>query len=314
MPVKRSTDEPLEQSEFNPGLLVTGMALDLKLVLVFILLSILIIYLPFVNGTVVRPAAGLLMVLFVPGYSLIAALFPGRSDLGRMERGALSLGLSIAVSSLIGLALNYTPWGIRIDPLVVCLSVFTIVCVYIANMRRHILPEGERFSMTRKGISRGLWAYLFGKSESGLDRALTIILVLVVLVSISLTIYVLSVPKHGEVFTEFYILSSSDRSDNYPVQYFLGETKPIIVGVVNHEYRSVAYDLNVTLGNDTNVTILYTGKLTLSDEQRWEQKINLTPDRIGTQMRLDFLLYADGNMDAPYRDLHLWVNVEDIVA
>jgi uncharacterized membrane protein len=312
MPVKRSGDDQLEQSEFNPSVLVSGMALDLKLVLAFILVAVLVIYLPFVSETMARPAVGILMLLFVPGYSLIAALFPGKSDLGRMERVALSLGLSIAVSSLIGLALNYTPWGIRIDPLVICLSVFAIICVSIANMRRHVTSEGERFTMTRGSISRSIRGYLFHESESRLDRALSIMLVAVVIVSIALTIYVISVPKHGEVFTEFYILSSSDRSDNYPVQYYVGETKPIVIGVVNHEYRNVTYDLRVTLGDVANLTTLYAGNLTLVGEQRWEQKVNLTPDRIGTDMRMDFLLYADGNMTSPYRDLHLWVNVTDM--
>lgn len=58
-----------------------------------------------------RVPIGLLMVLFVPGYVLIAALFPKREDLDGIERIALSFGLSIAVVPLIGLGLNYTPWG-----------------------------------------------------------------------------------------------------------------------------------------------------------------------------------------------------------
>ena len=67
----------------------------------------------------VRVPLGLLMVLFVPGYTLIAALFPKIGDLDGIERTALSFGLSIAVVPLIGLGLNYTPWGIRLIPVVV---------------------------------------------------------------------------------------------------------------------------------------------------------------------------------------------------
>ncbi len=54
------------------------MALDLKLVLAFILLAVVFIYVPYLNESVARPAVGILMVLFVPGYSLIAALIPGQ--------------------------------------------------------------------------------------------------------------------------------------------------------------------------------------------------------------------------------------------
>ena len=64
----------------------------------------------------VRIPLGLVMVLFVPGYTLIAALFPKKADLEGIERTALAFGLSIAVVPLIGLGLNYTPWGIRLEP------------------------------------------------------------------------------------------------------------------------------------------------------------------------------------------------------
>ena len=54
------------------------------------------------TGLPVRIPLGLLMVLFVPGYALIAALFPRKDDLDGIERLALSFGLSIAVVPLIG--------------------------------------------------------------------------------------------------------------------------------------------------------------------------------------------------------------------
>ena len=73
-----------------------------------------------------RIPLGLAMVLIVPGYALIAALFPRRTDLDSIERIALSFGLSIAVVPLIGLGLNYTPWGIRLTPVVISLAIFTV--------------------------------------------------------------------------------------------------------------------------------------------------------------------------------------------
>ncbi len=53
-----------------------------------------------------RIILGLPFILFFPGYTLITALFPKKSDLGAIERVALSFGLSIAVVPLIGLILN----------------------------------------------------------------------------------------------------------------------------------------------------------------------------------------------------------------
>jgi len=46
---------------------------------------------------------------------------------------------------LLGLALNYTPFGIRLVPVLVVLSVFTVLLAVIAGVRRQGLPEGERF-------------------------------------------------------------------------------------------------------------------------------------------------------------------------
>ena len=84
------------------------------------------------NETFIRTILGLFLILFIPGYSLIAALFPKKDDLDGIERAALSFGLSIAVTPLIGLALNYTPWGIRLTPILISLSAFTIIMVIIA--------------------------------------------------------------------------------------------------------------------------------------------------------------------------------------
>lgn len=63
-----------------------------------------------------RIALGLVFILFCPGYVLTAALFPKDSDLDWIERLALSFGLSIAVVPLIGLGLNFTPYGLSRKP------------------------------------------------------------------------------------------------------------------------------------------------------------------------------------------------------
>jgi uncharacterized membrane protein len=127
---------------------------DLALVVLLTLSCIPFVLLPPLNETPVRIILGLLLVLFLPGYSLIAALFPAKDDLDGIERMALSFGLSIAVVPLLGLALNYTPFGIRLVPILVVLSVFTVLLAVIACVRRQGLPDGERF-VARVGASQG---------------------------------------------------------------------------------------------------------------------------------------------------------------
>ena len=82
-----------------------------------------------------------IFILFLPGYSLVEALFPKRSVLDGIERFALSIGLSIAVTPLIGLLLNYTPWGIRLEPLVISLSIFTLSMSFLASYRKFVIGK-----------------------------------------------------------------------------------------------------------------------------------------------------------------------------
>jgi uncharacterized membrane protein len=84
------------------------------LLLLNVLSVALILVIVFIPNSPVRVVLGLPFVLFFPGYALICLLFPRKGDLDGVERIALSLGLSIAIVPLIGLALNYTSWGIRL--------------------------------------------------------------------------------------------------------------------------------------------------------------------------------------------------------
>ena len=81
-----------------------------------------------------RYVFGSVFVLFLPGYSLIRALF-GSKELDNIERFALSIGLSLALVPLAGLLLNYTPWGIRTTPVTFCLLALTLVFASAAVVR-----------------------------------------------------------------------------------------------------------------------------------------------------------------------------------
>jgi len=82
---------------------------------------------------------GCAFVLFLPGYATVQALFAGRRELDDTERFALSVGLSLAITPLIGLLLNYTPWGIRLDPIALSLSIYTLAIATVGTIRRYNL-------------------------------------------------------------------------------------------------------------------------------------------------------------------------------
>jgi len=113
--------------------------------LLTILLIAIVIFIP---SNVLCIIVGLPFLLFFPGYTLIAALFPRRDALGSIERVALSFGLSIAVVPLIGLALNYTPWGITLYPVLISVTTFILTTSMVAWYQRRRLPEVERFTVS----------------------------------------------------------------------------------------------------------------------------------------------------------------------
>src|SRR4030067_597705 len=126
---------------------MTRRNLDLVLVVASsLVLTAVILAIP--SAKAARIFLGLPFVLFFPGYTLIAALFPRKDDLDAIERVALSLGLSIAVVPLIGLAPNYSPEGIRLNPILAFVTLFIVLAAGAALIRRRVLPVGEAHSVT----------------------------------------------------------------------------------------------------------------------------------------------------------------------
>ena len=277
---------------------------DIQLVEILVILTFFFILVPPFNNTPVRSILGIIMVLFIPGYSLIVALFPKKNDLDGIERLALSFGLSIAVVPLIGLGLNFTPFGIRLVPILVSLLIFTLVMCLIAHFRRSKLSDEERFDIPFSYIFSSLKSEIFS-SKQGVDRILTIILIISILASIITLIYVIVTPKQGEKFTEFYILGDNGKADGYPTRMEAGKNSSLIVGITNHEYRLINYTLNISIENQT----LNTMQVTLMHNSTWEEKVLFTSEKTGDNLKLQFLLFKEDNITAPYRDLHLWVNV-----
>jgi len=269
---------------------------DLYAVYFLVALSAIAINVPPLDQTPLRTALGLLMTLFLPGYALVSALFPGKKGLGLLERVALSFGLSIAATPLLGLVLNYTPFGIRKDSVLATLLLFTLLCALTAHYRRKTIEGEESFS-----LSAGHKAFL---PENRLDKALTVLLLLSIIISLSVLVYVIVTPKQGEKFTEFYILGPAGKAENYPTALKTGVNATVIIGIVNREYEQINYTLRVLLGNES----LRTQGIPLVHNQSYSAEFTFSPTRNGTE-KLSFQLYRNESIE-PYRSLHLWVKTE----
>ena len=267
----------------------------LPLNLLTIILVVVIIFLP---SNILRIILGTPFVLFFPGYALMAALFPKREGISGIERVALSFGMSIAVVPLIGLILNYTPWGIRLESILCSVASFIFITSIVAHFRRNRLPREERFvalpiALPSWGV--GIW-----------DKTLSIFLLIAILGAFATVGYVIAVPKVGEPFTEFYILGLEGKAINYPVELAVGEEGRVIVGIINQERETASYQVEVRIGGEKNNEV---GPIVLEHGQRWEGEISFVPQVPSENQKVEFLLYKNGEAEPCFEPIHLWVDV-----
>ena len=274
-----------------------------NLLLAINLLSvILVIIIAFLPSNTVRIIFGLPFILFIPGFTLMAAIFPKRNELNNTERIALSFGLSIVVAPLLGLILNYTPWGIGLYPMLVGVAAFIFVTSVIAWYRRSKLSEDKSVS-TKIKIDFSRW-----KTINIWNKALSIALALLILGSIGTLAYAIVTPKQGEKFTEFYVLGPNGEAEGYSTELSIGETGKVILGIGNQEGEdNLVYNVELSIDGELKQTI---GPLTLADEEKWEEGVSFIPDKMGENQKVEFNLYKQGE-DEPYKVLYLWLDVQD---
>ena len=318
---------------------------DLVAVVALTVATIGAVLVPVVSETPLRIVLGLPFALFLPGYAFIAALFPEAGDppdtseddadgmlprpgdgIDGLERVVLSFGLSIAITPLIGLVLNFTPWGIRLVPIVVSISGFIIVTTIIAAIRRWELPADEQFSVPYRSWIVSGRRELF-HPDTRTDAVLNVVLVVSLLLAIASVGWAVAVPKQGEAFTELYLLTEKENgelvADDYPTEFVQGEGKSLVVGIGNHEHEPMEYILVVELqrvafeNNSTRVLeerelrrfTAYVGA-----NETWREKHTIRPTMTGERLRLVYLLYkggvpADPSVENAAQEVHLWVNV-----
>lgn len=92
----------------------------------------------------IRYVLGGIFILWLPGYTFIKALFPTElpfktsdRNLDLIERVVLSFGMSLALVPIVGLLLNYTPWGIRLTPITVTLAALTLTFATASVIREY---------------------------------------------------------------------------------------------------------------------------------------------------------------------------------
>ena len=288
-----------------------------------VLLIILIIFIP---SSIARVVLGLPFILFFPGYTLLAALFIKKEGMDIIERVALSCVISIAIVFLIGFGLNYTPFGIRLEPVLYTITAFIFVTSAVAFIRRVMILKINKFAM-EFALSFPVWA------NGTFKKHLLIILIVVTSCALAILGYTLAAPKIGERFTQFYVLGINDKPEDYPTEYFMnnGKITEVIYGngtvdaksgfgtvtleIVNHEQQTVVYTVKMTINgepinievNGTNTDVL--GPIELKQGEKWENEIGIIPNYTGNNQKVELLLFK-GTETAAESSLYLWINVK----
>ncbi|MFC1802463.1 DUF1616 domain-containing protein [Thermoproteota archaeon] len=82
----------------------------------------------------IRYILGSVFILFLPGFTLVKALFPLKKTTS-LETVVLSIGATLSLLPVVALTLNNTPWGIRLVPVTLFLLLFTISFALIGLVR-----------------------------------------------------------------------------------------------------------------------------------------------------------------------------------
>jgi uncharacterized membrane protein len=289
---------------------------------IFLILSIIII-----PSTVIRVILGLPFLLFFPGFTLVATLFVKKEGMDNIERVALSGGMSIVVVALIGFGLNYTTWGIRLEPVLYSITAFIFFTSAIALIRRARILKTNKL-VTEYTISRPVW------KESKFNTYLSIILVVGIFSVLGALAAIAIIPRVVESFTELYILGLNGKAEAYPSIFVLDRNQvssvsyagvtettsglaKVTLVIVNHESQETIYAIQLIVDGEL-VDINYNGttssqlsQIILQRGQKWQQEIGFAPKHIGDNQKVEILLFKDNSVTAEAY-LQLWINVKQV--
>ncbi|NHN43194.1 DUF1616 domain-containing protein [Halorubellus sp. JP-L1] len=253
----------------------------------------------------IRWAVGIPLLVFVPGYALVAATFPERAvDEGTsdgVESGtpgwAVLLGIAVlasAVASAVVATAFAAVGALSLLPVAAVLVGVTAVGAGVAALRRSLVDPQYRRAPLRTGVSSTATASLPGTRRQNLALAGAVV---VLVAAAGLTA---AFPATGEAYSEFYVLQEDDSGDlvaeGYPSEVVAGEGHTFHLAVENREQRSVDYTVvvvaqNVSDGEVIEQRRLDTASVSLEHGQRRVLARDVVPETTGEDVRIRFFLY-----------------------
>ncbi|WP_306058645.1 DUF1616 domain-containing protein [Natronococcus wangiae] len=284
---------------------------------------------PVIRETPVRVPVGLAFLLFVPGYVVVAALFPDRDRVvDGVDRLSLAVVASVIVVPAVGLTMNLTPWGIRLGPTLAAVSLVTLTVTLVAVRRRRAVPPADRFRVPyREWMRRGASAV---RPTGVADLALTLSLAVAVVLAAGIVGFAIADdyagygPDLGEDdgFSAISLLDSDGdlaTSESEAAALEPGTAGSVVVGIDNHEAEPRSYTvvaLEQELADDGTVAgerELDRFDVDVDDGERGTYEHELEPTTEG-DVRFVWLLYPNEVPAEPSTDsaeAHVTLTVGD---
>lgn len=298
-------------------------------------------------GVKLQTVLALPMVLFAPGYVLVATLFPreaspssravdGTTDqwapnlsggsIDTVERLALSFGMSVAIVPMLVVGLG-AAWSFSTGSILATLSVFLVLGSGLAFVRRQRVPETRRFGVSDVELPVG--AVTGDSDATDLDRLLSVGLVVSIVVAVAAMGYAVALPYQGDDSAMLYLATENETGQlttaEYPTTFTVGEASPLFVGIA-HRGGDQQYTLVLALErvSETDSGLVVTEQTTLDSFQvtfdggeNWTNPHEVAPTFAGEDLRLHYYLYrGERSPDRPteasaYRHAYVWIDVEN---
>lgn len=279
------------------------------------------------------------LVTVLPGYAVVAALFPragsqdtrtfDENELGLqnplptkegidpLERVVFSVVATLVIVPVVALVANFTPWGITLDPILFGVAGVTVLFALVGFVRRAGVPTERRYRLQPSQLVSNL-SYTSTTAGFGTDadrrRLFNVALAVGVLLFATSIGYAVVNPPTGEGFTEFYVDTDNvtgDTQSMYPSQFESGESRTLPVNVTNQEHERVEYQVLVLVqrvdgtGEDAQVRDeqrVARRTVTLDHGETRTLRFQIAPSRSGSDLRIVLLLYRGGVPDDPSLD------------
>jgi len=247
--------------------------LDLVAIILFVVFVDALLFVTSTDVASLRAAFVLPVIVFIPGYVLVASLFPRRytgyerwdssgtgndtmaSSAGLQRsfrvrsidwraRLALSFGLSLSIVPLLGLILGTVTSSLTIEPVLAGLNLFILAATGVAVTRRNRLKKEERFRVPYRNCLHVTRETVSGETRR-FDQFITAFLLVTVVAAAGTMGWVLLAPQSGESYTGATLLTENSDGEltasGYPTTFTQGTGEELVVRVTNNEGVETTY-------------------------------------------------------------------------